>query len=56
MGVGGWGIVTPKAGKGGSVKTLSLGDAQDMLLGCTVLGTGGGGALGEGLALLESAA
>ena len=38
------------------MKKLSLGDAQDMLLGCTVLGTGGGGALDEGLALLESAA
>ncbi len=38
------------------MEKLSLDDAQDMLLGCTVLGTGGGGALGEGLALLDSAA
>ncbi len=35
------------------MKQLSLADMQDLLLGCTILGTGGGGEMSEGLALLE---
>ena len=38
------------------MEKLSLCDAQDLLLGCAALGTGGGGALAEGLSLLERAA
>ena len=35
------------------MKQLSLADMQDLLLGCTILGTGGGGEMSEGMALLE---
>lgn len=35
------------------MKQLTLQEAQDILVGCTILGTGGGGALETGLAMVE---
>ena len=35
------------------MKELSFQDMKDILLGCTVLGTGGGGEMSEGLALIN---
>lgn len=35
------------------MRKLKLQDAKDILVGCTVLGTGGGGSLDKGLALVE---
>ena len=37
------------------MKTLSRQDLYDILYGCTILGTGGGGSLQKGLELIEEA-
>jgi len=37
------------------VKVLDILDLQDILVGCTILGTGGGGSLEEGLEAVKCA-
>lgn len=40
---------------GGNMRTLNLREVEDILVGCTILGTGGGGSLDEGLEAVRRA-